>query len=287
MHKMKLVRRAGAADGVYEITPGAAQEILDARQKNRPLREQRAARLARSINEGDWVTNGESLIFDDQERLVDGQHRCRAVVIANRPIVSYCVFGSWGKRAFDTIDMGIARTASDLIALDGRSHYTLAASTARLLLSYEAMVEADGKTLAPFERGALTPTGTRVKQYYERNRAEIDPAAEFVSLRKGLYKGRIATSICCFALLMARRRSVEKADLFFDRLATGENLTKSSPIWLLRNRVENQGRNRIGPDIQLAFVVKCWNAYILGRSITTLKFGVGEVLPRFIEKTTA
>jgi len=279
---MKLVQKAGIKDGLYEIDASTAQRILDARAKNRPLREITARRLARAIELGEWATNGETLIFDGQGRLIDGQHRMRATVIADRPIVTYCVFASWNRKAFDTIDIGHARKVSDMIALDGHMHYRLVASVARALMAWEHLIEVDGQSFTNSTRGGVfTPTATAVKRFYEKNVTEIDSVAEYVSPLKAVLKGFIPQSTVAFFLLMARRQSKEKAETFVDALCSGENLTKTSPVWHVRNQFLHLGRKGLMPEVQLALLIKAWKAYLSGRVVGTLKYSINESYPRF------
>lgn len=282
---MKLVSRPGPRDGYYEIDASAAQKILDKKTKNRPLMESSARRLARSIDRGEWVTNGESVIFDASGNLMDGQHRMRAIVLANRPIVTYCVFLQRSREAaFDTIDLGSIRKVSDMIALDGHSLYRQCAAVARLLHAYEFMVsnEASGLSCATGGNQGAAPSSTAMKRFYEQNQVEIDAATAFVSPFKKQLTGFIPESIVGFATLMARRYDPVKAGRFIEAVVTGENLSKTSPIWLLRTQILQAGRKELGPSYKLALLIKTWNAYAAGLQIKTLKFSSNESFPRFI-----
>jgi len=141
-------------------------------------------------------------------------------------------------------------------------------------------LESGNVALASGSRGPAMPTSTMTKRYYDKNEAEIHSACEFIVLHRSL-RGIVAGSVAAFTLLMARREDPVKADTFIERLTSGDNLTKASPVWLLRERLLGSGRRKFSADVQLAYLVKTWNAFRAGRSITTLKFSVGEVFPRF------
>ena len=58
------------------ITPTIAQYILDnCNTLNRPLNKKRVNQIANSIKAGEWQTNGETIIFSKNKRLLDRQYR--------------------------------------------------------------------------------------------------------------------------------------------------------------------------------------------------------------------
>jgi hypothetical protein len=106
-----------------ELTPFLAQRLLDKNPKNRSLSVVRAKVLAATIARGEWMSNGETIIVDTDGNLLDGQHRCMAVIIAEQSIPTLLVEGV-SSSAFATIDLGKQRSASDLLAIAGedRTH---------------------------------------------------------------------------------------------------------------------------------------------------------------------
>jgi hypothetical protein len=103
------------------LTPALAQMLLDKNPNNRTLSVKRAKVLAAAITRGEWAANGESIILDTDGNLLDGQHRCMAVIIANQAISTLFVEGVCSS-AFATIDLGKQRSSSDLLAISGEGH---------------------------------------------------------------------------------------------------------------------------------------------------------------------
>ena len=58
------------------ITPAKAQKWLDKRADNRPMSEAYAKTLASAMTADEWEVNGETLKFNTNDDLIDGQHRC-------------------------------------------------------------------------------------------------------------------------------------------------------------------------------------------------------------------
>jgi hypothetical protein len=98
------------------LTPALAQMLLEKNPNNRRLSEQRAIHLANAIRRGEWQLNGESVIVSEDGSLLDGQHRCRAVVIAEMAIPVILVEGVPSK-AFTTIDIGEKRSIGQIFQI--------------------------------------------------------------------------------------------------------------------------------------------------------------------------
>ena len=76
-----------------EITPATAKAWLEEHNtKNRTIKKAHVARLAADMKQGRWVgENGESIKFDVDGRLADGQHRLAACVASGVTITSLVV----------------------------------------------------------------------------------------------------------------------------------------------------------------------------------------------------
>lgn len=70
----------------WELTPALAAELLLVNFNNRPTSATRARVLARDILAGHWAKTNQGLALSPELFLGDAQHRCMAVVIADRAI---------------------------------------------------------------------------------------------------------------------------------------------------------------------------------------------------------
>ena len=96
------------------LTPERAKALLEARDpRQRSLLENHAQALARAISLGEWNEDfNQSIAISDEGLMMDGQHRCRAVVIAGKPIwiqIEYNV----PRDQFKYYDRNKPRTARD------------------------------------------------------------------------------------------------------------------------------------------------------------------------------
>ena len=105
---------------VEEITPELAAAWVEKNLKNnRPLSPSRADKLAADITNGDWILNGQAIIFDEDGALVNGQHRLEACIRSGKPITSVAVRGV-DRLAFLSIDTGQSRTTAQILAIKGK-----------------------------------------------------------------------------------------------------------------------------------------------------------------------
>jgi hypothetical protein len=277
---MKMIRKPSSQDGWYEITPSDAQKFLDEKGPNRPLTESKAVSTAEEIKSGCFAENGESIIFDENGRLLDGQHRMRAIVLANKPIVSLCVFGI-PRRHFVTIDGGRKRTAADALATKEYKNAVISASVARQLFIYKNV----SGSIAP---GSAIPkiSNKDILDTMKKN-PDIEDAVSFVLSLPALRK-IISPSTTAFCYLMASRQNATKAEEFFSKLASGEQLKTGSPILTLRNRLVGLvgEKHKITTVELVAITIKAWNAFIAGRQMKLARWygkTKNESFPRFGE----
>lgn len=119
------------------ITPEKARYwIENFNPDNRHVRLKRVEMLADAIKKGQWMQNGETIKFTPQGRLLDGQHRLHAIIMADQPVwcaVAYNV----PETAMGTIDVTAARTAGDLLKFNGYVDCNRLAAASKAAYCYE------------------------------------------------------------------------------------------------------------------------------------------------------
>lgn len=103
---------------VETITPVLTEEYLRHNTKNRQLRKNLVSFYAEQMRKGQWMLNGEAIIFNEQDTLVDGQHRLAAVIEADKGI-DMLVVRNADKDSFATIDSGVSRKVQDTFYVKG------------------------------------------------------------------------------------------------------------------------------------------------------------------------
>jgi hypothetical protein len=105
-------RRDGPFTVKTELTPALAKLLLDSNPENRKISPWLVRQMVRDIKNGRWALNGETLIVALSEELNDGQHRCQAVIDADKSIRTMITFGVERESRF-TIDTGQKKSIGD------------------------------------------------------------------------------------------------------------------------------------------------------------------------------
>lgn len=103
---------------VETITPALAKEYLNSNTTNRPCSDLYVRAYADAMLRGEWKLNGSSIDFDTDGRLINGQHRLKACIMANKPFDSVVVRGVVPE-AYTTYDNGRSRNAGQLLQMQG------------------------------------------------------------------------------------------------------------------------------------------------------------------------
>lgn len=108
------------------LTPQLASEWLTKNDpENRNINQDRVNALAHDIKEGNWKTNGDTIMFGKGGVLMNGQHRCSAVVAANKAVWVWAIYDK-AVTIHDPIDQGLGRTVAFVAGLSVREASTYA-----------------------------------------------------------------------------------------------------------------------------------------------------------------
>jgi hypothetical protein len=256
------------------ITPKLAREWLDNAAVNRSVKQRAVERIAHDIRLARWEPeNGATIVFDQDNRLRDGQHRLLAIIAAGLPVKALVVRGS---SQYAAIDLVIARNLADDLAMEGVRHATQIASIALWMCRYQTVSDT-GRLLNPG-----TATKADAREMLDTHLEEVLRSLDVVGWSKEL-RSLLSLSMLNFVHLMGSRTSGEKADLFVEGIRDGADLATGSPIFLMRRQLIGQVSStaKWPRERGLALLIKSWLAYEDDRVIKTLKWPAGEVFPLF------
>jgi hypothetical protein len=171
---------------VETISPNTAIMYLKNAGKNRKLSEKKVQDYAKQMTDGEWVLNGEPIIFGKSGNLIDGQHRLRAVIYANTTVQMLVVRGV-NDEYFDSIDSGKSRSLQDVFSCKDIANSQLISS---IVKKFYIMCN---NPQAGFFRDYSHATTSRKKllEIYHRHTQTFDFAAGFA---KNMYnKKRLAS----------------------------------------------------------------------------------------------
>jgi hypothetical protein len=241
------------------VTPEQAQEWLQGNVDNRRLREPRVLRHAKTLERGEWDLTGDALVFDAEGVLINGQHRLTAVVVTQIP-ARFVVLRGVPSKAQEVMDQGLSRNLADQLHRRGVPYTTAVASALHWLYRMAYIEETGGVHYAD---PSLHPSLRQLLALFEENKSLVEEAP---SLNRLVYycKVRAGPTLAIKHRLLKIDR--EDAEVFFERWAEGTDLSKTNPIFKLREFCINDARSRTtrgrAPDYRyVAYALKSWNYF--------------------------
>lgn len=250
------------------ISPGKAAEWLTHNISNRPLNSKRAKKYAKAISDDVWALNGETIKFNCNGELIDGQHRLHAVVISGRTIQSYVLRGLPAD-AFDTIDSGKSRSNGDRLARRGVKHYALVAAITGFVFRHEIG-----------DHGSLAPRPDVMDECLARHSGILEAAHDIASIRPKI----LTPSISGFLLYYGRHLWGGKSDTFWLSILNAEGLERGTAAHTLYRKLHDAQTRTfdLSRTAKRALCIKAFNAAMLGKSCKVLRWNETEDFPEFV-----
>jgi len=241
------------------ITPEVADQYLSTTNwGNRPIRRKHVESLARQMSMGMWKMNGEPIQFASNGRLLNGQHRLTAVLLAKTPVRMMVVRGL-EEDTFSTLDQGAKRSASDTLSGAGIVQATKVAAAVRLIITWNQLLPTRNNTISKNEMLDFVRQHPEIQQIVSK----IDTARPPVSMSALSAVGWMATASGEYA---------DKWSEFLAKLSSGAELEKGSPILALRNVTLNLRRgSSLNVDTWFGLISTAWNDFVAGRTRRSMR----------------
>lgn len=264
MTAVPLRARGEPTFSMERYTPKLAREILDANNTdNRPLSQGRIEKYAADMTSGRWSTHtGETVKFAHSGRLLDGQHRLTALILANITMEFLTVRGL-DEEIFTKIDIGKNRNGKDVLAIDYHLNPTVAAMVATAI-NMAITYEIPGAVPGAMSNNNLTSTrlmsGNDTLIAYARKNPDVIEAAKFVH-ENYRSKSLVSRGVLAWTSLETRRIAPAESDAFVLDILEGTGLDSADPVHGLRSVIlqDQQAHRKAGRDCIIAGVVKAWN----------------------------
>lgn len=240
------------------ITPQWAEQILRERNiGNRAMNRKHVESLAREIVTDRWKVNGDTICLN-QRRLVDGQHRLAAVVLAGRSIRSLVVEGV-SSDVFDTKDVGKRRSSGDTLSVHGEKNaHRLAASLVLIDRYFTGRAEKSVKY-----------SNTEIEELLEKY-----PGARDSVQTSNRHRGLITPAVLDACHYLFSLKDPCLADEFVDKVFRGVGLEEGSPWYALRDRLMRNSiaKAKLSKTYIMAICIKAWNHARDGKSVKYLRW---------------
>ena len=246
------------------VTPDFARTLLQQNEVNRKLSETHVQFLAKQMTDGKFIQNGDVIKFSKTGRLMDGQHRLSAVVASNETIdMNFCE--GLNESAFDVLDTGRPRGASDVLSIHGIKNPFEQASAARYLM----LLKNEDKTWKFTKKSN--------KDILDVVVANPDISEGVELFKNSLHKKfpMLPVSVMASLYVIFKAINFDGCNDFFNKFYTGLDLKGDNPIYILRNILINNSVATKKYTIyqKMEFVVLAWNLYRSNKAAKFIKLG--------------
>lgn len=209
------------------ITPARAEKMLKQNKVNRPISSGTVVAYANDIKAGRWDTDTTACIaFDKNGGMVDGQHRLKAIILANVPVLMWICRGVGDKVVFDS---GRTRTLSDYMKINHSELESIYHSTRTLSVIRYLIVKIDNRSNHRVSQHEL-------EEFVFEHKKDFDDF--FSVINPSLTAPKISITVVLVSMYMAYMSGVSLDDLSHFYRVLRDGMSESSndyPIIAYRN----------------------------------------------------
>jgi hypothetical protein len=249
---------------VEKITPSAAKSLLNENQTNRPISLGRIQHYANDMKAGNWKVNGEAIVFADTGRLLNGQHRLRAVMMADVPVEMTVVRGV-PEDTFSTFDTGRGRSAADVLYIEGvtttPAMAMTMASAAAFALSYKSGTPSRSQGSLKNKKNAQTFSHAEILAFVKKDKV-LRASVEYIHEMARHTHLILSASLLAWIRYETFKIDPIASEKFIHGLINGTDLKPGTAVHVVREdliREKNLRRKLPWIDV-VAGVVRAWNA---------------------------
>jgi hypothetical protein len=254
---------------VESVDADKAAMMLRSSTVNRPLSRATVDHYAAVMKRGEWLLNGEAVVFSERGRLLNGHHRLHAITKVGAPVPLLIVRGV-ADESFKTFDGGKKRSTSDVLGIRGEVNTRVLGAALR---TFEFLT--NGATA----RATFTPS--RALQLLEQEPQIRYWSNQYVNHAK--VKSIFTASLPGVLALASKRYGSEPLEVFLKQLESGAGLEAKSPALTLRERFQARKRGEVfAEELILAYYIKAVNAYVQKKPLAFLRQLPDEAFPRLV-----
>lgn len=214
------------------IGPREAEEYLIHNTANRDVVSVAVARYIRDMETDAFVSlNGQTVKVADTGRLIDSQHRMKAIVISGARL-PFVVVSGLDEEVYNALDRGDTRTYMRVLSSRNIQNAGQVAAACRFQWMYE---------YNRFTRiESRSPSNPELNDVLSRNPG-LATSHYFINRLRSLIS---PPSVICWLEYQLKSANEALATEFLTKLTTGENLNKGDPILVLRKKMTDMALSR-------------------------------------------
>jgi hypothetical protein len=253
------------------ITPVMAERLLTLNTHNRPVKKRKLKSYVDAMKLGHWKYSGNTLKFSESYRLLDGQHQLMATKESGTKQVFNIICGL-PDDTFSVMDTGAPRSAGDVLFIGGVKNANVTAAAIKAYIYFKTKGSVGAKisdNRVSNSTVAAWLDNNNIKQMEKSVNAAVNVLAgprSFLSQSTWAFLDYLLSKI---------PGAKQDAEEFMTLLSTGEMLPRTSPIYLLREKLLALKNKEVSVDgrvmeVKIKYVITAWNHYRRGEKITKL-----------------
>jgi len=254
---------------IRKFDPGMAKMLLEnTPQEQRTLRPRLVERYAGDILAGRWRTTGDPIRLNSKLELIDGQHRCAAVIKADKTVTDVVLEILHDDRAFEALDQAAPRNLRDVMKMTGQ---VPAEPTVMAAVIYEHL------DFAP------RPLSMPEKMHIVLSYRDIDAV-------KAMASHRVATAGMLAAFIRCARIDKAAAGKFYEAAFTNKPMVEgvfNDNVHLLATWIHQMKHDRrLGKSAEgwkrecASRCISAWNAWRTGRVLKRIIYNQPDTMPK-------
>lgn len=246
---------------IETITPEVATKYLKLNVKNRTVRRLVVDKYARDIKEGAWQLNGDTVRFQKNGDLIDGQHRLHGIIKAGKAAECIVVRGL-SPEVMSTIDQGAKRGLPDILKLNDEVNTAALSAAIRSYANLESPSESLDNTYSVDHMLATLDRVPNLREWVAKCHHN---------------KTYNRSALAAVAARAERKYGKRKVDVFVEQVITGEKLRRTDPAYVLREtsiQWRMSGKKGVTQKRRawIALYLYCMAAYCRGEKISSFTY---------------
>lgn len=266
---------------VVEVSPALAELWLKKNGLNRKVNKAHVKQISKQMTAGNWVLNGQTIAFDANGRLIDGQHRLNAVIDSGVTVTMSVALGVEDSRAFKMTDVvSLKRGAHQVAAMMGVKKANRVTAVARIIMKFEQSATVDGFLSKLTSGGNRDAMPDAISEKAVQIESEVEDIEESIGLKVIAQSAAPASLLA--ALIILNRTDPINMETFCRKIKTGIVDGENDPCLRLRDKlIAGKGKmpNYSWNIYVMAITIKSFVAHQKGKGIKVLRWRVGGDAP--------
>lgn len=245
-----------------KITPSYAKEVLENRNEEnfRKLKVSAANLYQKDMEDGNWMFNGDSIRFDSNGNLIDGQTRLQAI---RKSGISqdFVVITGLDPKCAKTIDIGFKRSVEDYLNKFEKMYEKGATAVVKLALTLKR-----GNSQIGHSAANARISNPMIVDAYKSDDKHFNEATSYgkeISKNSGKVLKPSHVGGLYYHLVYTKGYDIGKVRMFFEKLSNYSSAGETTPFkttyQILQDKDGKLGRS--GVDIINAYK-RCWNSFV-------------------------